>query len=79
MARSMLQALSKHGRGEESRGNRGFGSNVYFRFDSSRRGRRAFRIDIQSAAGRPNGHVWIAAGVRYRMRSECEQSGKALE
>ncbi len=79
MARSMLHALSERGKREkESRGNRGFGSDGYFGFDSCRRGRRAVRIDLQSAAGRSDGHVRTAVGVRDRVPAgEREKSGNA--
>ncbi len=67
-------------REKEIRGYRGFDSDVYFGFDSRRRGCRAVRIDLQSAAGRPDGHVRTAVRMRDRVPAgEREKSSDALD
>jgi hypothetical protein len=72
-AQSLIRAWQEE---KESRDNRGFGSNVYFRCDSIRRGRRAGRIDLESAAGRPHGNVRTPVSAYDHLRfDEREQSG----
>src|SRR5579871_5196407 len=70
MARSVLHAVLSHSRRTHGLGTRNISSDGYFGFDSVRSGRSAVRIDGQSTAGRPDGHLRTANGVRDRMPSD---------